>query len=703
MSRSHQTPEWLIFFLIYLAFLATPAVPVLINQSVPAAVKGSEKHTFSRTNTGIPGKSPRVVLSSSKTKVLLKKITLKSKVSITSRNQIKLLIKLTSTVRPQKNVTVSARGVVPSEKRARPESIRVLKTKATSVRNADVLPVSKKSSAIKASRSNRTQSQSTHSKSITTSSVTPLKQLDGTSNASHNSPKKELKQQKAPLASNIIETNVTALNSSISVVEHKAFRNGELFCYIRGVCRLGDGKYMLPAWMKQHNDTLARCGLNNIMYVLHSRNDGRGGRPKLVLKGFPRPKLNVSDEFRDIDVIGATAPRPEQPNLVADLTPSIQLADIFMRPHVYGRTISARCLEEHKNSGCANANSLFPGTFNASMLVDVGLSAVKDHLWPKGVIRLLRNGFDGSLQVIDLQDVYGWRFRNHASCFRSLLVTNATVPAFAAAAKPRTIRNASVHHTSVIRADNFMYRANGLSRVPVLELSRMGRARCDLKVLLMDRVGQGRILDINVLTKALAILNVRLAQSFPSASILAEAVYFQNISFHEQVRVMQESDIVVASHSDLNANLPFLRPRAHFFEILPFGIRPDLYRSLAQAYNVRYRYLHATPDSEMFKLCVNHYNNDITDEVDFLLARWNTAANKFIKATNLNASAPTYFYLSEDQEDESYGELRNVKGCAMMQRVTANVKHLAESVFRAAMTKCGIRSAYAQKAVFFGR
>ncbi len=450
---------------------------------------------------------------------------------------------------------------------------------------------------------------------------------------------------------------------------------------------------MLPAWMKRHSDKIASCGMTNVLYVMHegeSRNlsdvkeDGTLRRV-IHLRGFPRDNVNVSDEFRYMDILGGDPPRSEWKKLVEDLTPRILLADMFLRTDAYNTTTTRTCYK--KNGAQCNTTDMYPPALNVSLLVDVGISAVKDHKWPKGVIRLLRNGFEGSLLVTDLADIYGFRFRNQASCFRSILTTNATLASFNA--------------TRAMAADNFMYRANAISREPVLNLAKMDGRRCDLKVLILDRVEQGKIYGLKTLQRAITMLNLRLSKRFPTASVQSEAVYFQNISFHEQISVMQEADIAVAAHSEVNANIPFLRPNASFFEILPFGLSPE-YRTLADAYDVRYFHVNAMPDTDMFQRCIVHFNDGIDEERDFLLHTWSAEVSKNNARRKQNFTDDEHsFHLPGDGELESMGELRNIRKCAALQRVSANTKHLATAIFKVAMEKCGIHSETAHKQVFF--
>ncbi len=519
--------------------------------------------------------------------------------------------------------------------------------------------------------------QSVKSNPITSNTSAPKTQAQEAINA------KQSIRETRPSDKHTIVTNISALNSSLTVLEHKFFTNGERFCYIQGVCRVGDGTYLLPAWMEKLSGKITQCGVTNIIYSIHNA-ASISGKPTMVFKELPRANINISDAYRDVDIIGGEAPRAEQHLLISDLTPLILLADMFMRPSAYKNSIKESCFAE---SGACNRSKIYPMGLNPALLVDSAVSEVKDFMWPKGVIRLLRNGFGGSLQITDLHDIYGWRFRSHASCFRSLLVTNATVSNF----KPSTMP-----------PDNFMFLANSLSRTPITKLMQPDRRRCDLKVLILNRFRKGNILGADLLEKALSVLNKALFREYPNASVQAETIYFQNSSFHEQVAVMQEADIVVAAHSESNANLAFLRPGTSFLELLPFGVKPDSFRSIARAYDVDYRYVHAQPDTELFSRCMIHFNTEAKEQRDVLMWNWNAAAKIFLNTTNNQRrnEQSMYFLPEEGEENEQYSDLRNIKDCANLQRISVNIKDLAKTVMKAAFSRCGIRGEGKQKAVF---
>lgn len=472
-----------------------------------------------------------------------------------------------------------------------------------------------------------------------------------------------------------VDTNTTAIDSSIAVLKHRAMGTEQLFCRIRGICRVGDGHYLLPVWMKEYSSHIARCGLSKVLYTIDSAMSA-DSRPVMQLKGYPRSTLSISDALRDVDVLGGEPPAAENELLIADLTSRMLLSDVFLRPAAYKEMISASCATQNEKP-CA-CTAIYPQEFHPTLLVDSRVSETKDHLWPKGLIRLLRNGFEGSLQVTDVQDLYGWRFRTKATCFRSLLVTNASLADF---------------RPSTLLPDNLLFTANSLSRVSVIHKDTPVSQSCVVKVLILNRRNSGLIVADDLLRNEISTIGSAMKKQYPNITVQAETAFLEESSFHEQVAVMQEANIVVSSHGSGNANIAFLRPRALFLELLPFGIQPRTFQRLATAYNVNYESVTAWPDDEMFTECIKHFNTDRNEERQRLLREWETASHAFKeRAKTSNASIASAFSLPDEMQTGRKPALHNIRTCANYQRISVNAKSVARDVISSVLTQCGVNS-----------
>lgn len=425
--------------------------------------------------------------------------------------------------------------------------------------------------------------------------------------------------------------------------------------------------------MQAYSAHIAKCGISKVSFNLIEVN-GEGDSRYMALQGLDR-KVSLNDSNRSFDVIGSHIPRGEKNLLADDITPSIVLLDLFRRPGAYGGQIKLLCTTAQGTS-CGQENASDPLNFNPMFLVDARISDTKDYLWPKSLLRLFRNAADGRLQIADLRDLYGWKVRSEASCFQSLITTNLGTPDLPPA---------------VMLPDNLFFSMNTLNRQDIGHLpDRSGR--CMEKVLILNRYGKRFIEGSDTLVSAIRLYGSALQQQHSNVFIESEVVFFENSSFHEQVSVMQESNIVVASHGDGNANFIFLRPRSYIFEVFPFGFASDLYRSLSTTYGALYSAVHAQPDEDVFLSCVRHFNNGDSEEKESFIREWKAAAKEFTdRATSLKANVDCNYTVPEDELEPSNQVLRRLTQCASHQRISVHAKHLARMVIKAAAEQCNVQ------------
>jgi hypothetical protein len=489
-----------------------------------------------------------------------------------------------------------------------------------------------------------------------------------------------------------VQTEARVNRSSLLIIRPAGFPEGKPVCRLQGLCQSGDGAYLLPHWMKRYAGHIDRCGLRGERhYVLRETRRStaavqRGGGdrqtgPDLLwsIDGLSRPKVRLSEDFSAYDMIGGTAPRELMHWMVTDLTPSLYMMDMAARFPEYardGRITSMSCVKD-TGEACDQADA-FPSV-NPFLLVDVRISEQQSHHWPKGLLRLMRNGFGGGLQIFDAQDLYGWRLRSQASCFKSLITTEAQI---------------SDLPPGLFASSHIVWRANGLTRETVLR-DRPGEnapesPACTVRVLLLNKYGKRYMVGHDKLRLAIQDIAKRVVGAkYPGIQILSETAFFDKSSFHEQVSVMQECNIVVSSHGSSNANIMFLRPDTTVIEVMPFGLETSTYSSIAKAFGVKYSMITAQPDGEVFQSCVNHFNPGPSADVTRMMKEWMTHAASFRNASAAHRRNPTTeFRIPDSVEDGPAAS--HFRQCASYQRLSFNVEHVAKTVAKVALDQCGI-------------
>jgi hypothetical protein len=468
-------------------------------------------------------------------------------------------------------------------------------------------------------------------------------------------------------------SSVRVLDTSILMLRHAGLPHDKPVCRISGVCRMGDGSYLMPYWMKRYSDHIERCGIEHAKYSLHRARSELDGDVWAV-RGYKPGALNLTDTYFDYDLVGGNTPRGDSHWLVTDLTPSLFVLDLSSRFNIHQSKMIAQCIRPQKAT-CPRTLSI--SGVRPLLLVDVRVSEQESFLWPKGFVRMISNGLLGSLHVADLQEVYGWRLRTQAACFRSIITTRAEV----AEIPP-----------SVFDSSHFLFDGNGLSRdsVRISDVSRTSQTPCDIKVLILNKYGKRHMIGDDALHAAIVALAQKVKADQNSVRFLPEVIYFENVPFHEQVSIMQESSIVVSAHGPSNANAVFLRPESLFIEVVPFGLEPDTYASISKTFSVRYHMVMAQPDDEVFESCINHFNPTDSEAFITFTKQFAVHAKRFKRdAISSDSNPSTEYRIPANATAELIKEVKNARHCANYQRLSFNVKDVAKRIVHEGLSQCG--------------
>lgn len=470
-------------------------------------------------------------------------------------------------------------------------------------------------------------------------------------------------------------TSIAGVDHDIFIIRrHRSFAHNQSFCRIWNVCRVGDGSLIMPSWMKEHNQDIETCGFSEVSYAF----DSDVGNSSIAIRRSDGSMSNVTlqDDYRHMDVVGVHLPRGRRDLLAHDLTPSILMMGMFSSS-IQPEQSSLTCFSKDPES-CSMYRSVMAreSTFNPLMLIDSQISDTKEYLWPKSLIRLLRNSMLGRLKIVDVKEVYGWRVRSTASCFRSMISTK--------------IETGDVPPDAFRDNDNFFVR-NHLSRNITGRPSEKSTEPCISKVLILNRRGRRFMIGIDYLIRALMALGKKLTEIDSLTRIEAEEVFFENCSFHEQVSIIQESNVVIASHGDANANFMFLRPQTKVFEIMPYGYASDLYKNISNAYGARYELIRSQADVEVFAACVRHFNAEENASVNEYMSGWEDTARQFWnESMRQRANIASDYEIPEMERLKNAVDLKNLRECASYQRISVDIKDLARKIALEVAYQCHV-------------
>ncbi|CAN8067762.1 unnamed protein product [Agarophyton chilense] len=429
---------------------------------------------------------------------------------------------------------------------------------------------------------------------------------------------------------------------------------------------------LLPSWMKKYSYQLEMCGIQKMLFALE---DEKLSATFVSRSGGTKAKVTLNYEYEEMDVIGANIPRGKREFLAYDIAPYISMMEMFL-PSERSTDFSFQCLSSDPDTCTGYRHHYIENTsLNPLLLIDARIANSKEYQWPKSLLRLIRNSVMGKLKIVDMKELYGWKVRSTASCFGSVLSTNVRTSDMSRNLFPGTHR---------------FFSLNGLSR------NITGRVRnsimpCICKVLVLNRFGKRFMIGGDILTRAIESFGKKVSDIDPTVRIEAEEVFFDNSSFHEQVSVVQQSSIVVASHGDANSNFMFLKPESYVFEIMPYGFKSDIFRNLSVAYGAQYELIRSQADNEVFKACVEHYNSNGGPSLTQYLISWERGAQMFWNETiQRRENVGSNFEIPEDEDQESSASLKNLRECASYQRLSVDLKDLARRVVQVAVRQCRV-------------
>eukprot|EP00168_Porphyra_purpurea_P013037 TRINITY_DN3517_c0_g1_i1.p2 TRINITY_DN3517_c0_g1~~TRINITY_DN3517_c0_g1_i1.p2 ORF type:complete len:441 (-),score=172.96 TRINITY_DN3517_c0_g1_i1:82-1404(-) len=371
--------------------------------------------------------------------------------------------------------------------------------------------------------------------------------------------------------------------------------------------------------MRAFHSQVVRCGIAAPQYLLKAAADGTYA----VDRAYGR-RISLTDAHNETDLFGVDPPGETMPAIATDLSPVLLLMDVLQRTAAHAAQLTRECVVQG-GTACPDGETaaVAAAGLGPALVVTSRITMQKDEKWVKGFLRLVRNAFYGSFSLLDAADLYGWKVRGVAACVRSVVTTGLTADGMPAGLFP---------------ADHFLFAANQISRVPrstgaavASALAAAARA-CTVRVMVLNRFGQRYMVGDYALRSAVAAEAVAAEAIAPGVTLAAEVVFFENASFHEQVSMMQETNVVVASHGAGVANLLFLRPGSTVLEVFPFGYTPPSFAELAAQLGLAHIGVMAAPDVEGVAACLATAHGGagappaVAVGLPVLVAKWRAAA-----------------------------------------------------------------------------
>lgn len=340
--------------------------------------------------------------------------------------------------------------------------------------------------------------------------------------------------------------------------------HGSTICRIPNIVRDAEGLYIVPAWLQRHQDILAKCGLD---------------RDKVSFETYVD-----TDATLPLDLLLPSIPKDDPPRFAYDILLSVPTLEVVYRSTDREEMITYQCIDEAGNCGVVEPKLPLSQRFNPLLLLPRKLENLTATSWTGSFLRMI-HGVD-----VDSDPPPTLAYHHHL-----FALPNAKV-AFRSAffAQKKVDGQAEKQLTQ----KSFLFAYN--------QIHRDGQETCPLVVTILEASnGLPTLSDAAKDTKSAlsqSILEAVVNRTHKGVQVRIEDL--TKLSFRGQVDVMQSTDVLIARHDVVMANILFLRAHTPVFEIAPFLYRSDVFLGIARQLRLIYKRVTAAPDLDNFERCV---------------------------------------------------------------------------------------------------
>lgn len=442
---------------------------------------------------------------------------------------------------------------------------------------------------------------------------------------------------------------------------------GKSLCRLFNAGYLPDGTLVLQKWMAKHDRFLrSQCGIEKAFYVIEPQNENQLIEIKknaLNKEGISDFQIDTSHSERDL--FGISMPRNHMPHFVSDIFFHLVACEAFLgsgRNFLRGTTFVPQSTSG-SNTQLAHQFQSFKPTL-----------LLQEELWK-------RPSGDWVLELAQFfrHPSVGFTFIPTAGrkTIKSLMRGKKTViKAFHSV----VMSNLNAHEPYGLfgaNGTNVVLRMNGINKEPAWRMEGMRKTPCVVNVVVLTRKGPRALLHLNELRKEIEDLGKKV-----QLKTNIRVVDFSEVPFKEQVAIMQNTNVLIATHGAGNSNLIFMRPSAAVIEVFPFAYKAGPFDRFASIFGLQYQVAMSAPQTAVFKDCMNeHENKESIKKMVFSL--WD-------KAVAEHKMHPWVHRLELEKEFGAPGKSEGMttRGCVRLQELEFNIKTVAKSVIESGSLQC---------------
>lgn len=458
-------------------------------------------------------------------------------------------------------------------------------------------------------------------------------------------------------------------NGIPETIEIWSLSQGKFLCRLYNVARLSNGRLVLPKWMQAHSDFLrARCGIEGAVFAIERfSSKGTAEFDKNILITAIEGPFEVDEANSQRDLCGTSAPRNHMPHFITDIFLPLVASETLLGSGRITLPYSAIHRNEALNVQTTSAPQF--SEFNPSMLVFDETWKQASSEWVPRVMQFFLNPSIGFSMIRGgPEKIQRSAFRKSpllATVFRSVISSN--------------VEKHSPFGLFDARGQNIVFDANNISRSPVWTMSGIAKTPCQIKITVLTRKGPRALLKLGKLKERIKALG-----SKAGIRSAFEVVDFEEKSFNDQVRIMQETNVLIATHGAGNANFIFLRPSAAVIEIFPFAYKAGPFDSFARIFGLEYTFAMSAPQTGVFKECMRrHEHNERISKL--ALSRWDKAVEEENKLP----------WIHKLEFEKEFGEPGKSEGmttrmCVRLQELEFSIDAVSRNAIQSAVAQCSM-------------
>lgn len=452
-------------------------------------------------------------------------------------------------------------------------------------------------------------------------------------------------------------------------VEVWALPRGKSLCRLFNIARLPDGRLVLPKWMKKHAEFLSsRCSIKGAIFAVENISEKRMLQlNSSMLRAAINSEFEVDWTNSGRDLCGTVAPRNHMPHFVTDILLPLVASEVLLgsgRGQLQSSTLLPTGAKDIDVRSVPTFSALKPSilvfeeTWNRPLSEWVPRLA-QFFLHPKIGFTLLRGGKEKEPRALSS------KVKPKISAFRSVISSNIERHLPLGLFGPD--------------GKNIVLEANGISRSPAWTTNGMRENPCRVAITVLTRKGPRALLKLDSLEE-------KIKKLCRVAAVRAEirVVDFEEKSFDDQVKIMQETNILIATHGAGNANFVFMRPSAAVIEIFPFSYKAGPFDSFARIFGLDYKFAMSAPQTEVFKECMHrHESNQRIKQLAF--SRWDMAVQT-------EKSSPWVHRLEFEKEfgEPGKSEGMTTRMCVRMQELEFNIDAVSRMAVDSGTAQCAM-------------